>query len=204
MLSLSLLSFEEDGSGAGVGSAGLAAFSSLFSTGSCIGISVLIFLGRMDMGFTTPIWLFVGTMVSNTDANFLSPAIGEAFWNMDATFASGLFMLGGEGAVFGRMSIGSGGWSGGRGGIVEAGKGGASESGGGGGLGESSGGVGESGLYLSPAATIGSSGFFSISALSQRRFFLYQQNKNDISQFVTLMNIHKVMFLPTITLSDTH
>lgn len=66
------------------------------------------------------------------------------------------------------------GGSGGGAGASDCGRGGSPLSGRGGLDGESSGRVGESGLYWSPAAPLVSSDFFAGSELSQRRFFLQQ------------------------------
>lgn len=73
-----VVSFEDEGSGAEADTGAFGSETSLFSSVSGTGMSALITFGKIDIGLTTPIWLFVGTAVSNTEESFLSLAICAA------------------------------------------------------------------------------------------------------------------------------
>lgn len=89
-LSFSDPSAAEDGAGLsgelGFGAGSLASAAGLLSGN---GISALMTLGRIDMGFTTPIWLLevkVTGLTSNTAETFLSVETGDS--NTEDTFLS--------------------------------------------------------------------------------------------------------------------
>jgi hypothetical protein len=82
LLSLFLDSFEVDGPDSFLVSFVFLSLEASSSDGFCsagIGMSALITLGKIDIGFTTPICPFNGLLFSNTDEIALSPTDGTDF-----------------------------------------------------------------------------------------------------------------------------